>query len=234
MRNAILVSGLATTMAIGALSAYAGPPVTGTWKSTNGDFDNGREASSWAAGSELDLGNVLHAESWDGSALGGDWKVLCPVVASVQLLYSTVFGGNGHKAYLITYGGGTLVLDGAGPWAGGDAAYVGVIDSYHETRTIQFAGGVKVGAVSNHDAIAHLQGYPMCMSWGQANGAWLGESPNAKPAGYPDYRDANCSAGPTTGHWAQITSLTISVGGSGCQVPTEPSSWGNVKSLYRK
>ncbi|HEU4366577.1 MAG TPA: hypothetical protein VFT13_14065, partial [Candidatus Krumholzibacteria bacterium] len=58
-----------------------------------------------------------------------------------------------------------------------------------------------------------------------------GSSPNAKPADYPDYRDANCNAGPTDGHWGDIRDLTVSV--TGCAVSTEQSTWGGVKSLYR-
>ncbi len=234
MRNVILVSVLAATMTVGALSAFAGPPATGTWKSTNGDFDEGREASSWAAGDFLGTGNVLHAESWSGSALGGDWKILCPEVSSVTLLFDAVFGGNGQRGYLIEYTGGTIVLDGAGPWAGGDASYVGIIQSYVETRTVQYVGGVKVGSVSNHSVTAVLQGYTTCMSWGVGNGVWLGESPGVKPAGYPDFSDASCNAGPTDGHWGDIRDLTISTGGTGCQVPVQESTWGAVKSLYRE
>ncbi len=233
MRNAILVSILAAALVLGAVSVYAGPPANGTYKSTNGDFDEGREASSWAAGGGfLSTGGTLHAESWDGTALGGDWKILCPTVVNVTLVADLVFGGNGQRIYLIEYAGGFIELGGAGPWAGGDASYTGVIDSYYETRTVQYVGGVKVGSVSDHAVSAHLQGYTTaCMTWGIGNGVWLGESPNALPAGYPDWRDANCNAGPTSGHWGDIRDLTLSV--SGCAVSTQQKSWGAVKSLYK-
>lgn len=233
MRNAILVSILAAAIAMGAASAYAGPPANGTYKSSSGQFDEGREASSWpGANSFLSVGNVLHAESWDGATLGGDWKVVCPVVIDVSLIFDLVFAGTGQRAYLITYAGGYVELGGAGPWAGGDAFYTGVIDTYYEVRTLQYAASVLVGSVSDHSVSAHLQGYTAsCVTWGIGNGNLLGNSPASKPAGYPDYRDANCNPGPTNGHWGDFRDLTVTV--QGCAVSTQSSSWGAVKSLYR-
>lgn len=235
MRNAILVSILTVVLAVGAATVYAGPPVNGTFKSTNGDFHEGREASSWPGGNGfLSTGNVLHAESWDGSTLGTDWKVLCPVVIDVQLIADLVFGGNGQRIYLITYSGGYVELGGVGtPWAGGDPSYTGVIDTYVETRTIQYVNNVQVGSVSNHSVSAHIQGYTSsCVAFGIGNGVWLGSSPTPKPANYPDYSDTSCNPGPTNGHFGNITDLTITV--QGCALSTQNSTWGAVKSLYKK
>lgn len=232
MRNAILVSILTAVLVVGSASVYAGPPLNGTYKSSSGDFDEGREASSWAAGNFVGVGNVLHAESWDGVTFGVDWKVLCPVVTNVFVVLDLVDGnGNGQRIFQITYAGGTIVLGGTGPWAGGDAQYVGIISNYSEFRTVQYQNFVVVGAVSNHNVSAQLLGYAVCMTWGIGNGAWLGQSPAAKPADYPDYRDANCNPGPADGHWGDIRDLTVSV--TGCTVSTEQSTWGGVKSLYR-
>lgn len=229
MRNAILISIFTAVLVVGSVAVYAGPPANGTYKSTNGDFDEGREASSWAAGDFVGVGNVLHAESWDGATFGTDWKVLCPQVANVFLVVDLVVGGTGQRIYQITYAGGTIELGGTGPWAGGDAQYTGLIDTYTEVRTIQYVGGAVVGAVSNHSVSAHLQGYTAsCMTWGIGNGVWLGNG--VAPAGYPDYRDAACASG-GSGHYGDIRDLTISV--QGCAVATEQSTWGGVKSIYR-
>jgi len=233
MRNVILVSILAGVLAVGAVSAYAGPPADGIYKSTDGDFDEGREASSWpGTNGFLSPGNVLHAESWDGFTLGGDWKILCPTVVDTLLIFSTVSAGTGHMAYLITYSGGYIELGGAGPWAGGDALYTGVIDKYYESRSMQFVDGDMVGSVSDHSVDAHIVGYlESCVLFGIGNGVWLGGSPDAKTVGYPDYRDATCAAGPTNGHWGDIRDLTLTV--LGCEVSTERATWGAVKALYR-
>lgn len=235
MRNAILVSILAAVVIVASVTAFAGPPLNGTYKSLNGDFDNGREASSWpvGGGNYIGTGNVLHAESWDGSTFGTDWKVLCPQVINVTLVADLTFGGDGQKIYQIDYAGGMIELGGSGPWGNGDPQYTGLIDTYTEFRTVQYVSGGIVGAVSNHSVSAHLQGYTAsCMTWGIGNGALIGMSPDAKPADYPDFRDGNCNAGPNQGHWGNFTDLTISV--QGCAVATQQSTWGGVKSMYRK
>lgn len=233
MRNAILISILTVVLAVGAVSVLAGPPANGTYKTSDGDFDEGREASSWAPGGGFtSIGGVLHAESWDGAALGGDWTIYCPQVVGVLLLSDTVVGGNGHRIYLIDYAGGVIELDGGGPWAGGDASYTGIIDTYTEIRSVQFIGGVKVASVSDHSVSAHLQGYPeTCMTWGIGNGAWLGESPSLKPPFYPTWLLPNCAGGASSGHWGTFSDMTISV--TGCSVPAQEATWGSVKALYR-
>jgi hypothetical protein len=235
MRNAILISILTVVLLVGAASVYAGPPINGTYKSTLGQFDEGREASSWAAGGGfLSTGGILHAESWDGVGLGADWKIVCPQVVSVVLIVDLVNGaGNGQRIYQIDYSGGYITLGGPGtPWNGGDPSYTGLIDTYTEIRTVQYVSNVKVGSVSDHAVSAHLQGYTQsCMTWGIGNGAWLGESPAAKPAGYPAYLDSSCNPAALSGHWGSITDLTLSI--TGCAVGTENATWGKVKSLYR-
>jgi hypothetical protein len=236
MRNAILISILTVVLMVGAASVMAGPPLNGTYKSTDGQFDEGREASSWAAGGGfLSTGGVLHAEAWDGVALGGDWKIVCPQVVNVVLivdLFNPV-SGNGQRIYQIDYNGGFIELGGGGPWGNGDPSYTGVIDTYVEIRTVLYTNHVKVGSVSDHSVSAHLQGYTQsCMTWGVGNGVWLGESPAAKPAGYPTYLDPACGATANTGHWGDIEDLTISV--TGCAVGTREATWGSVKALYRE
>ncbi len=235
MRNAILISIVTVVLVVGAASVYAGPPVNGTYKSTDGDFDEGREASSWAAGGGfLSTGGVLHTESWNGAALGGDWKVVCPQVVAVTLIADLVFGGNGSRIYQIDYTGGIIELGGPGnPWDGGDAVYTGTIDTYVEFRSVLYTGGVKVGSTSDHSVNAHLAGYTeSCVTWGIGNGVWRGESPAAKPAGYPTYLDPACGATATTGHWGDIRDLTLSI--TGCAVGTSEATWGSVKALYRE
>ncbi|MCI0451847.1 MAG: hypothetical protein L0Z51_05570 [Candidatus Latescibacteria bacterium] len=231
MRNAILISIVAVVLVAGAATVMAGPPLNGTYKSTDGDFDEGREASSWAAGGGfLSTGGVLHAESWDGAALGGDWKIVCPQVVSVVLIADLVFGGNGSRIYQIDYNGGYVELGGAGPWGNGDPSYTGTIDTYTEIRTVLYSAGVQVGSVSDHSVGASLQGYTQsCVSWAIGNGVWLGNAP--VPAGYPSLLDPACNPTATTGHYGDIRDLTLSI--TGCAVGTREATWGSVKSLYR-
>lgn len=234
MRNAILISIVTAVLVIGSVAAYAGPPASGTWTSTAGQFDEGRLSSSWAIGGPgfVGAGNVLHAESWDGATFGVDWKILCPVVTNVNLLVDLVDGnGDGQRTYQIDYAGGTVHLGGTGPWAGGDPVYVGLIGTYYEFRTVQYVAFAVVGSVSNHSVSASLQGYSQsCVTWGIGNSVWLGSG--GQQPGYPDYRDAACAHGPNNGDWGDVRDLTISV--DGCPVSTEQSSWGAVKAIYRK
>jgi len=238
MRNAILVSVIAAMLAAGS-SVFAGAPINGTYKSTNGDFSEGTEASSWAGAGFLGLGNILYAESNDAA---NDWIIGCPMVVSVLDIGAPLNGlGNGNKTYLITYDGGYLQLGGPGtPWDGGDASYNGIVDYYSEIRTTQYVNFQIVGSVSDHNVNAHIQGYPAsCVTWGIGNGVLLGSTPalsgalqSVKPAGYPAFHDAACNANGATGHWGDIRDLTISI--TGCAVAIQQSTWGEVKSLYRK
>jgi len=227
MRNSKLVLILLGMLAASATAALAGPPFDGIYKSSDGDFNEGREGSSWR-GDFLSIGNVLHAESWDGSTLGTDWKILCPEVIKVTLIVDMAPGGTGQRIYRLDYNGGYLELDGDGPWGNGDPVYTSVIDTYFEFRTIQYVSGLKVGSVSDHLLSAHLTGLK-CFTWAIGNGVWLGDS-DAAPSGYPEYRDRGCRR-IKPGHWGDIRDLTLTI--QGCTVSTEQSSWGAVKAMYR-
>jgi hypothetical protein len=215
-----------------ASAALAGSPIDGVYKSSDGDFNEGREGSWWRSGvSFLDIGNVLHAESWNGSTLGTDWKILCPEVVRVTLILDLTSGGTGQKIYQLDYRGGFLELNGAGPWGNGDPLYTSFIDTYYEFRTIQYESGIMTGSVSDHQVTAHDSHYK-CFVFGIGNGVWLGDLKLA-PGGYPEYRDRTCFSSPflAPGHWGDIRDLTLTI--QGCTVSTEPSSWGAVKALYR-
>ena len=245
MRHAILVCVLMAMLLLSAAVVFAGPPLSGTWKSTNGDFDEGTATSTWVAGDYLGVGNRLYGRSYNGG-FTNDWTINCPTAVAVVPLTGPI-GPTGNFIYMITYVGGYVTLGGPGnPWNGGDAVYTGIIDSYTEIRTIQTAGGKIVGAVSDHSVSAHIQGYPeSCVAWAIGNGVLRGGTPpgaplpfnytvlqSVKSAGYPDYPNAACALSPTgTGHWDDIRDLTISV--QGCTVAVQPSTWGAVKSLYR-
>jgi hypothetical protein len=234
MRNSRLVLILFVILTASATAALAGPPFDGIYKSSDGDFDEGREGSWWAGVPDfLGIGNVLHAESWDGLKLGTDWKILCPQVVKVTLIADMTAGGWGQKIYQLDYFGGYLELGGAGPWGNGDALYTNLIDTYYEFRTIQYEAGVMVGSVSDHQVTAHSLVYKVCFTWGIGNGVWLGNA-NFPPSDYPDYRDRSCRPGLgffRPGHWGDIRDLTMTI--QGCAVSTESSSWGAVKALYR-
>jgi len=238
MRNAFTVLLLSAIIAMCVPVAHAGPPVDGIYKTQDLDFLEGRYSIAWPGGNSYgDVGNVLHCESWDGASLGTEWRVFCPTIVDTVELYNVPLGGGSYIAgYQITYAsGGTIWLDGGGPWGGGDASYTGTIDTYMELRNVQVVAGTLTGLDSNHNLSAHIIGYPAdCVTFAIGNSAWIGDTPQhgAKPADYPAYLDSGCGATGTAGHWGTVTDLTLTV--EGCEVSTEPSSWGAIKSRYKK
>jgi hypothetical protein len=215
-----------------SVPALAGEPLDGVYKSSLGDFDEGRESSWWSFDGYVSNLNTMHAESWDGATLGGDWKVMCPFIVGVNLIDDTVDGaGNGHRIYLLTYSGGFVELGGAGPWGNGDPSYTAWIVQQTEVRTIQYIANDMVASVSDHRIWGKFPpAGTKCATLGIGNGVWLGSGSSA-PAGYPSFRDPNCFVRDRAGSWSDIRDLTITI--QGCVVSTAETTWGAVKSMYR-
>ncbi len=236
------LTAIAALVAVGlASAAMAGPPVDGVYDSTDlgGPTNLGRYTETWSVpGGNLMPGVVLNAESWDGMNLGTQWKYWCAQVVSppVLLVDNVDANGNGNRTYMKTFVGGYIWLSGSGPWAGGDPDYPGVIDTYHEFETIQYANGQRVAAVTNIQATAHFDNYPAsCLAFSVGNGSEVGSTDfgMTKPATYPAYLDPNtCQAtsGPMGGWWDLFT-LTLSI--QGCTVPVEETTWGALKARYQ-
>jgi hypothetical protein len=237
MRNVFTVLLLSAMLTLGVSAVCAQPPVDGIYKTQDGDFLEGRYSVSWPGANGYEsAGNLINLESWNGAALGSEWKVFCPFIVSVTTLYNVPTGPPGTyiAGYLIHYASGSVWLDGAGNWGGGDASYTGTIDSYVEVRDIQVVSGLLTAADSNHNLAAHIIGYTSdCVAFAIGNSAWIGDTPQhgAKPADYPGFLDAACAATGTAGHWGTATDLTLTV--EGCFVGTEESTWGGVKARYR-
>lgn len=223
-----------------ALPALAGPPVNGTYTSTDigGAMLPGRYSESWFP-AKLSVNNTLNEQSWDGSTLGAQWHWYCPWIAAAPVLQlNTVNGaGNGLKVWKVTYSGGYCWIDGAGPWAGGDASYLANVVSWTATVTETYANFQEVGTIRNQNARAIFTGYTEeCMSLAVSNVEKLGDTTGGPlAADYPDFWDwIGClnigTAGP--GEWGDVDSITYTI--AGCEpLAVKASSWGAVKSLYR-
>lgn len=221
-------------------TSLAGPPLTGDYDSTDlgGVVYLGRYTEAWdggGSGGALLGGTTLHAESWDGMALGAQWRYWCSTEASdAQLLVDMVnVEGNGNRTYMKTFTGGYIWLSGTGPWANGDVDYPGVIDAYTEFETITYSNWVPIAAVTNVQATAHFDNYPsQCMTFYIGNGtrAATTEIGETLPVNYPDLLDPDCNATRTEGAAWDFTSITLSI--TSCTVGTEESSWGAIKSMY--
>jgi hypothetical protein len=224
-----------------AVPVLAGAPVNGTYKSTDigGVMLPGRYSESWFP-TRLVVNNTLNEQSWDGATLGTEWHWYCPwIVVPPTLLSNTVNGaGNGSKSWFVRYTGGICWLNGAGPWAGGDASYTANINTWTAIVTETYSNFVAVTSVRTHSASASFNSYTQqCMALTISNTARVGDTDSGTlPANYPNFWDwTTCSdigtAGP--GEWGNVHSITFTV--QGCEtVSTEQRSWGAVKSLYRK
>lgn len=230
-------TGLILAVLLAASMAVAGPPLDGTYDSTDlgGPVNTARYTEGFPiANGALEIGTTLNAESWDGAALGGQWRYWCSSLQTPPVLISNnVVNGNGFKTYLKVFVGGYLWLSGSGPWANGDADYPGVIDTYQEIETIQYSNYQRVHAVTNIGATGHFDNYPNeCLTFTVGNGVEIGSTDfgQTKPATYPDFLAPNCSATAIYGGWWDF--ITISLVISGCTVPAEETSWGAVKAMY--
>ena len=132
-----------------------------------------------------------------------------------------------------TFIGGYIWLSGTGPWANGDPDYYGVIDNYTEFETIQYSNWIPIAAVTNVQAIAHFDNYPsQCMAFYIGNGTRVAstEVGDPVPPDYPALIDQSCNPTRTEGAFWDFTSVTLSI--AGCEVSTEETTWGAIKSIY--
>ena len=239
MRSLTAVLTLLMLVIIPTLS-LAGPPLNGDYTTLDlgGPVSTGRAAESWdLGGGQFLAGTTLNAQSWNGAALGTEWRFTCGTETSpAVLLVDNVNGsGNGNRTYVKTFVGGQIWLSGAGPWGNGDPVYSGPITSFTEFETVQYSSGVAIVAVSNVQAVAHFDNYPaLCVAFTTSNGVRLGTTDNAgvKPANYPDFiASGTCAPTRTLGSWWNLNDMIISI--SGCQVPVKNSTWGSLKASYR-
>lgn len=227
---------LMMVLVLTAGAVVAGPPVNGTYQSTDlgGTIPLGRYSESWSMpGGWLMMGNVSHAESWDGMNLGTVWRYYCPMLTMSTLLVDNVDGnGNGNRTYMKTYTGGFVWLSGTGPWANGDPQYTGPITAYTEFETVQFVNFARLAAVSNVQATAQFDGYDSCMNFAVGNMADVNNTDvMMKPMDYPAFLATDCNPTATMGSWWDMFTLTLTI--TGCTVETEESTWGEIKAKYQ-
>lgn len=227
-------------LALVASAALAGPPLPGNYLSTDlgGPLSTGRYTEAWDAGGGAFTANTTqNCGSWNGAALGTEWRYTCGLTtAPSTLLYNTVNAqGNGNKTYMCPFYGGTLWLSGSGPWANGDPDYAGVFDSYVEYETVQYSNWVPISSVTNVQSSAHFNNYPtICMSFQIANGSRVGTTDlgDVFPPNFPALLDPTCATTRTLGAWWNMTSITISIVAD-CATPIKTSTWGSLKAHYR-
>jgi len=170
-----------------------GAPIVGSYASIElgGAIVDGRWSESYVGGGPGQIGNTVHAASWNGTTLATQWELSGPAInAPPTVLLNTVVGGTGTIVYFTTYGGGTLLLDDSGPWwTAGDpgTAYTVNVTSYTHTTTNQYVGGVVVAsstASSLKGVFADYPGYSISFAVSAA-----------VPSGYPSFVPDTAASG---------------------------------------
>jgi len=242
---AVLLSVLILSLASTAFANGTNPPLAGTYKTLTNSVLPGRAVESMPCDSCFgQIGNLIMAESWDGSSLGTKWKVSCPQIATTPtLLYDGVVGGTGQRIFQAAYSGGTLWLSGTGAWGTGDSYYTGNLTSFVVVAVYQYVGGALVGIVSNINFSGNIDGYDDCFTLAISNAEFVGATSGAPPGlspsaptvtgPYPAFQGpSDCNAAGTHGSYWDVHDVTFSILGH-CATSTRPSSWGSLKSLYR-
>jgi hypothetical protein len=227
------------TMAMAGLTLAAAcfaAPVSGVYTTTDlgGQLLPGR-ASTWRSGINSGLPHVLHAQSWNGSILGAQWEMRCPVENSN---FSVVDGrngfGTGPVTYTSTFNGGQFELyNTGGPWGDG----VATLGTTTVISTVQFVSNNPVASVVNGQTSGTFGG-GCTLTFAIANGNGVGETTSlnlaiTKPADYPTFLDGSCGPAPANqqfGTWGTVITATMQID---CVVPAPQASWGEVKSIYR-
>jgi hypothetical protein len=230
---------LLTLVAIALFSApvLAGPPIPGVYFSYDmpgGTFNAGRFSESFAgAGTYNQVGNTVNAASWNGSVLGTDWKIWCSSISVPPTLISDTRDGfgTGDVTWQASYGGGHFWLASTGPWGNGQD-YTGDFDVFNVTSTFKYVFGTLLGIRWNMTTSGQIDGYTECFFFSINNCAFFSDTDSGPmPAGFPPFMDSSCNTGTLTrGGWGSVTQLAFQL--TECQVPIQPSTWGQIKSLY--
>jgi hypothetical protein len=220
-------------------SALADPPINGVYQTTDlgGSMLTGRYSESWTmASGRLELGNTTNKLSWDGATLGTQWWMYCSEIAAPPILIlDTLDGnGNGQQQWLVMYTGGVMILDGNGPWGNGsEPSYTAIMDSYTETKLFMYDNFQVVNEVASISIQATFVGFNnMCVSLSIGNQEEHSNTDHMMPIAYPGFlAPGTCAPTRTRGSYGEVDDFTLII--MGCALPTEVSSWGAIKALYK-
>jgi len=191
-------------------------------------------ASTWRPGVNSGLPHVLHAQSWNGSALGTQWEFNCPTETVNFSVQDNRVNGTGTIVYTSVFNGGTFTFFAGGwPWGNGG----GTLGATMLITTVQYVNYVPRASVVNGNSSGVFS--DGCnLTFIIANGVGVGETNSLypamlKPADYPTFLDGTCGLAPPGqqyGSWGTVITITLEIE---CPVPTAPSTWGEIKVVYR-
>lgn len=215
------------------------PNLNGAWSTTDGSMLGGRASEAWCGAGGLPQqggvpGNTESAMSWDGSALGTQWRawgMAIDPVGAVLISDNLDAFGNGSRTYATNYLGGEFWLTQDNTWADGLADLTGVLATYKVFTTITFFGCVPVGATSNITFTGEflncpaVNGCEVRFAIANAMKVWDSTMGTPQPANYPPFL---CDA--SVGELFQVCCISMDIA---CAVDTETAPWGSVKALFK-
>jgi hypothetical protein len=235
-RSLRVTSFVSILITLATATAWAVDPAPGTYNSTDlgGSVLLGRASQSWEQplNAQQGLNDVFNSQSWNGAALGTQWRFSCGVQPAVQTVQDNRNGsGTGSVVFTNSFSGGTFWLSMAGPWGDGVNDLTGTNNATQEIVTVVYVNNVPQQARINVDSSGEFDGSDCVLTFSIANGIGGGDTDLLpKPPGYPDFLDVACGATRSFGSWGDISQITMRID---CPVPSRGTTWGRVKTLYR-
>jgi hypothetical protein len=223
---------LVTAVVLGSsLTALANLPLNGLYNSTDlGGLTLLGHGSNSRPVPDTGLNNVFNSQSWNGTALGTQWKFTCGISYAQQRLDNRNASGTGTVIFTTLYTGGTFWLSGNGPWGTGANDFAGSIDGTTRITTLQYVNWVPVQARENINSSGVFDSGCL-LTFAIANGTGVGDTdlmpfdPN-----FPALIDTDCSSPRASGSWGTLSQISFLID---CVVPNQASSWGSLKTQYR-
>lgn len=232
LKTAFILS-LIMLVAVPAFAVCQHKPKDGVYSTTTSTILAGRASEAFCSGlGPGKPGNTQNSMSWNGAALGGQWKLWGMAIDGAGAVEKARFfdaNGIGWIDYETNYSGGQFWLNGTHGWGDGLGDFTGTISYYNVNARISYVFWQPVGLTSNVTMTGHFNECNNCfIDYGISNAilVWATGDPTPSPANYPPFL---CSA--TAGELHEVCDITIRIF---CDVTgTEPSSWGKIKELYR-
>jgi hypothetical protein len=156
-------------------------PIAGLYNSTDlgGQLLTGR-AATWRSGINSGFPHVLHAQSWDGAALGAQWEISCPTSTTMSVQDNRI-GGVGTIVYTSIFNGGTFAFFAGGwPWGDGNGT-LGAMTVITTVQHIMIGGNsTPLARCNNSTSGTFDNGCTLVFAIG--NGVGAGETTSLNPA----------------------------------------------------
>lgn len=231
MRKTAIVL-LSVSLLLGSAgAALADLPASGLYNSTDlgGTTLLGRGTNSRPV-PDTGVDNVFNSQSWNGAALGTQWRFACGVSYAQQAVDNRSAAGTGTVIFTTLYSGGTIWLAGSGPWGSGANDFTGTLNATTRITSLQYVNWTPVQARENIDSSGVLDSGCL-LTFAVANGTGVGDTDqSAFDPGYPALIDTDCASPRVSGSWGDLSQISFLLD---CSVPNDAASWGSLKSLYR-